>query len=207
MPESNSSPLQVKQYTIARELFEKGYRGGRGPCTCTSVCCQHGVYADVHERDVILARKDLIAKYMDETQTRDESAWFEEEECQDSDFPSGHCVSTEIINEKCAFLDRLGRCSLQVAATEEGMHKWEWKPLFCILVPLEISNNVIGFDDLLDDDQPCCTISGEFDTPVFAACKEELTHVLGEEGYEEVEAFYQGRMRPAPVHPAQKEAV
>ena len=195
MPEDDSTRLRVGQYTISQELYAKGYRGGRGPCTCTSVCCQHGVYADVSERDRILACKEIVKKYMDETQTRDESGWFDHEEYDDADFPTERCVSTQVVNEKCAFLDKLGRCSLQVAATHEHMHKWALKPLFCILFPLEISDKVIGFDDLLDEDQPCCSISDEFDTPVFEACKEELIHVLGEKGYNELQAFHQRRVR------------
>lgn len=205
MPESDSTQLRIGEYIIARELYEKGYPAGHGPCTCSSVCCQHGVYADVRERDRILGLKDTIKKYMDETQTQDESGWFEQGEFDDSDFPSGRCVSTEVVNDKCAFLDKLGRCSLQVAATSEGLHKWEWKPLFCILFPIEISDKVVGFDDLLDEDQPCCTIGKEFDTPVFEACKEELIHVLGANGYEELQTFYRGRAQTSSSNLVTKE--
>jgi hypothetical protein len=137
---------------------------------------------------------------MDETQSRDEHQWFEQHESEDSDFASGRCVGTAVINGKCAFLDKLGRCSLQVAASSEGMHKWELKPLFCVLFPLEISNNVISFDDLLDEDQECCSITGTFDVPLFRACRDELMHVLGEEGYQELDLFFQTQaLTPVPV--------
>ncbi len=201
MRDDASPELHIKQFSISPELYRKGYRTGRGPCTCTSVCCQHGVYADSGERDRILQHKEIIRKYMDETQAGNEHQWFERHEAEDSDFASGRCVGTAVVNEKCAFLDKFGRCSLQVAASSEGMHRWALKPIFCILFPLEISNNVISFDDLLDEEQDCCSITDRFDIPLFEACKDELTHVLGEDGYKELEDFYRERHRaPAPMH-------
>jgi hypothetical protein len=205
MRESTEIPLRIKQYTISPELYGKGYPSGHSPCMCTSVCCQHGVYADVKERDRVLDHKDLIKKYMDETQSTNELHWFEQTETPDADFPSGVCVGTEVINNKCAFLDKKGHCSIQVAATEQGLHKWAWKPLFCILFPIEISNNVVGFDDMLDDEQPCCSIDARFDTPMFRACKDELVHLLGEDGYAQMEEFYEERVKAHPhIHEAKE---
>jgi hypothetical protein len=203
----DSAELRIKQYIISPELYQKGYRGGRSPCTCTSVCCQDGVYADVKERDRILEHREMIKKYMDETQTKDESLWFEPHEEEDSDFESRRCVGTQVVNGKCAFLDKFGRCSIQVAAAEEGMHRWALKPTFCILFPLEISNNVIRFDDLLDEEQSCCSIDAEFDVPMFRACKDELIHILGEDGYSKLETFYQERCRTLSSVQQQKEVV
>jgi Protein of unknown function (DUF3109) len=187
---NEAAPLRIKQYTISPELYQKGYKGGAGPCSCTSTCCQHGVYVDITERDKALAHKEIIKKFMDETQSLDENQWFETGEESDPDFTSGKCASTQVVNGKCAFLDRAGRCSMQMAGTSEGKHKWDLKPIFCILFPLEISNNVIAFDDMLDEEQQCCTISDEFDTPLFEACKEELVHLIGLDGYAELETYY-----------------
>ena len=187
--------IQVKQYTIASDLLGLGVPEGGGPCKCTAVCCEGGVYADVTERDRILSHTEMITKYMDETQTTDESRWFEHREFDDADFPSGRCVGTTEINNKCAFLNRQGWCSLQVAAVQEGMHRWALKPLFCILFPIEISNGVVSFDDMLQKEESCCTISNEFDTPLFEACREELTHLLGDDGYQEIASHYQARQK------------
>ena len=159
------------------------------------------------ERDRILEHREMIKKYMDETQSKDESLWFELQDEEDSDFESGRRVGTEVVNGKCAFLDKFGRCSIQVAAAEEGMHKWALKPTFCILFPLEISNNVIQFDDLLDEEQSCCSIDAEFDVPMFRACKDELIHILGEDGYSELETFYQEWRKTLATLHQQKEVV
>lgn len=185
--------IQVKQYTISPDLLENGVPAGGGPCRCTAVCCEGGVYADVVERDRILTHKDLIKKHMDETQTTDDSLWFEDHESDDSDFASGRCVGTTEINGKCAFLNKQGWCSMQVAAVAEGMDKWALKPLFCILYPIEISNRVVLFDDMLQSEETCCTVTNEFDVPLFEACKEELIHLLGDDGYRELESHYHAR--------------
>jgi hypothetical protein len=194
--EQPPAPLRIKQFTISTELFTTGYPEGGGPCSCTSTCCEGGVWADVRDRDPILVHSDIIKKQMDGTQTTDESRWFDSDEQADSDFASGRCVGTAEINNKCAFLDRAGRCSLQVAATAEGMHKWALKPLYCILYPIEVTDNVVGFDPMLQSERSCCTVETVFQIPVFEACREELVQLLGEDGFrmmrEQYEQQYQG---------------
>jgi len=192
---SDETTLIVKGYAIAPELFTRGYQEGRGPCSCTSVCCSGGVFADVRERDAILAHKEMIARAFDETQPADPAQWFEAHESEDSDFPSGRCVGTAEYNGKCAFLDRFGRCSIQVASVREGMDRWALKPLYCILFPIEITHNLVSFDDLLQDEQECCSIGEAFATPIFRACRDELIHLLGEDGYAELEAHFEAQYR------------
>jgi hypothetical protein len=182
--------LKIDQYTMSGELFSKGFQKGGGPCSCSSACCEGGVFVDLRERAVIMAHRDLIIRHMDRTQTTDSSRWFEAEEADDPDFPSGQCVGTQVINDKCAFLDGAGRCCLQKAAVAEGMHKWAIKPLFCILYPIEISGGIVSFDEMLQDEESCCTIGTSFDIPLFEACREELVHIVGEEGYTQMEEHY-----------------
>ena len=185
-------PVVVKEYTIARELFTTGFAHGEGPCRCSSNCCIHGVYLDVRERDRILAHKEEIARRMDSTQTTDAARWFDDPVREDTDFPSGRCVGTMVVNGKCAFLDGHGRCSLQVAATTEGMDRWALKPLYCILFPIEISEGVVSFDPYLQDEESCCSTRERFDVPLFQACRDELTHLLGPDGYRMLEDAYAG---------------
>jgi hypothetical protein len=186
----NGKPLVIKGQTISPELFMKGFASGSGPCTCTSSCCDGGVYVDVGERDRIMVHAGLIKKYMDETQTLDERLWFEGREEEDEDFASGRCVGTAVINEKCAFLDGLRCCSIQKATTAEGMGRWTLKPLYCILYPVEISDGVVSFDPMLQDEQACCSITDKHDIPVYEACRDELVHLLGEDGFQSLHNHY-----------------
>lgn len=183
--------LKVKQFIISNEFFEKGYPEGGSPCNCSSQCCEGGVWMDVRDHERIMEKKDLVKQQMDETQTTDETKWFEHEIVDDSDFPSGKAIGSEVINDKCAFLDKVGRCSIQLAAVAAGKHKWAWKPMYCVLFPIEVSGNLVSFDPMLQGEQRCCTISSAFSTPLFVACKEELTHLLGEDGYTMIENHYE----------------
>ena len=188
------SVLCINGYSFSNELFEKGFPSHGGPCRCSSTCCSDGVYADVTDRDRILSHKEMIKKYMDDTQTQDESRWFEYQEIKDGDFPSGRCVGTEVHNGKCVFLDGMGRCALQVAAASEGMHKWALKPFFCVLYPIEVTRKVVSFDDMLQGEQSCCSIGHEFDTPLFEGCREELTYLVGSDGFQKMEAHYKSQL-------------
>ena len=182
--------LKVQQYTMSGELFTKGFPAGGGPCTCSAVCCEGGVFVDLRERDAVMAHKNLVAAAMDDTQNRDPAAWFAHDEHDDPDYPSGSCVGTQVINDKCAFLDRDGRCVLQVAASRAGMNKWAFKPLFCVLYPIEISGSIVRFDEMLQDDQTCCSVSPTFDIPLYEACREELAHLVGEDGFAEMRNYF-----------------
>jgi len=182
--------LSVGGYRISPELFATGMSGEGGPCACTSTCCRGGVYADIRERDRILEHRDIIARYMDETQPADPADWFETHESDDEDFTSGRCVGTTEHNGKCAFLDKFGRCSTQVAAMGEGMDRWALKPLYCILFPIEVSAKVVGFDNMLQDDERCCSVSETYQVPLFRSCRDELIHLLGEDAFKAMEDHY-----------------
>ena len=135
---------------------------------------------------------------------KDTAQWFEAEIIDHGDFASGQCTGTREINGKCTFLDKQGRCSIQLAAVATGRHKWAIKPLYCVLFPVEISDAVIGFDDLLQGETGCCSIGEKFDVPLFRGCKEELTYLLGPDGFEALEDYYQSR-RPGPAGHTTKE--
>ena len=182
--------ITIKGFTFAPELFQRGFASGGGPCRCASTCCMSGVFLDVGERDRILDHSKEIARQMDETQDQNPDEWFDSEERSDRDFPSGRCVGTAVINDKCAFLNSAGHCSIQVAAVAEGLDRWEWKPHYCILFPIEVSNGVVSFDDMLQEDETCCTVSPQFDVPVFRACRDEIIHLVGADGYQELEQHY-----------------
>lgn len=154
-------------------------------CRCNGECCHYGVYTDLKEHENILAIKDKIIPLMDETQSKNISDWFEPAE-EDDDFESGVAVGTEIVNEKCAFLDKNGLCVLQRLALEEGKHKWKYKPIYCVLFPLTIYQNTLTIDDEHIDRLSYCNKFPISDSSIFDACKEELEFFFGIEGFEEL---------------------
>lgn len=157
-------------------------------CICSGECCYYGVYTDKSEHELIMGLKDRIIKSMDDSQTKDVEKWFEDPE-PDDDFPSGIAVGTEVYNGKCVFLDRQGFCTLQKIAIEDGEFKWKYKPLYCILFPLVIFEGVLTVDDEHLDRMHYCNKPVNQISTVFDCCKNELKHVLGEEGFKELETY------------------
>jgi len=157
-------------------------------CRCNGECCHYGVYTDLKEHEHILSIKDKIIPLMDETQSKNISDWFEKPE-EDEDFESGVAVGTEIINNKCAFLDKNGLCVLQRLALQEGHHKWKYKPIYCVLFPLTIYENTLTIDDEHIDRLNYCNKFPVSDTSIFDACREELEYFFGEKGFEELQKY------------------
>ena len=157
-------------------------------CICSGECCYYGVYTDKGEYEKIISEKEKIIKYMDDSQTKNVDTWFEEPQV-DHDFPSGLAVGTEVHNGKCVFLDKQGFCTLQKMAMAEGEFKWKYKPLYCILFPLVISEGVLTVDDEhLNDMHYCSKLENQIST-VFDCCKNELKFLLGEKGFEELDSY------------------
>lgn len=157
-------------------------------CKCNGECCYYGVYTDFKEHEKILSVKDKIIPLFDETQNRDISTWFEPPE-EDKDFESGIAVGTEVQNGKCTFLDKDGLCTLQKLAMMEGEDKWKYKPLYCILYPFTVYENELTIDDEHMDRLKHCNKNPVEETTIFEACKEELQHFFGEEGFKELEDY------------------
>jgi len=183
--------FEISGLRFDEKLFTEGFKDPNGPNSCTSKCCQHGVYLDPVERDRILEHAETVVKYMDGSQTNDRARWFDNNEEEDPDFPSGKCVSTEVHNDKCVFLDSKGRCSLQVAEREEGMTRFSLKPYYCILFPIVKVNGVFEYDDFCSGDAACCTSAGDCERKMVETCSIELEHAVGTSKYEELLSFYQ----------------
>lgn len=157
-------------------------------CDCTGECCHYGVYTDSYEADNILKMKDKILSIFDDSQCKDVSKWFEPPE-KDEDFESGIAIGTEVINGKCTFLDKNGLCTIQKIAMDEGEYKWKNKPLYCILFPLIIDEGVLTIDTGHIKRLKTCNPNPKTKKTMFEYCREELNHLLGEDGYAELKKY------------------
>lgn len=178
--------LKIGKYIIDPVLFEKGFSRGCGPYQCQTTCCSSGVYLDPAERDVIIQHKEEIKLKMDETQTTNDSVWFDNIRVDDQDFPSGYAVGTEVHNDKCVFLGKDGRCSVQLVSAEKYNDPWKIKPFYCIAFPISLDTGVLTFDDYQQDKAQCCSIVSDTDSTLVDSCKAELEFVLGKDGYEKL---------------------
>lgn len=175
--------IKINNIKIDPIIFELGFQKDSSPVKCTGMCCRSGVYVSLQEKSLILENKNLIKKYMDNTQTKNDSLWFENNLIKDEDFPEGLCDSTNIYNDKCVFLNAENKCSLQIAAIDNGFKKYEFKPFFCVTFPVVISENTLTYDDFLLDYAPCCTARKTENPNFIDLCEEELLHILGKDGY------------------------
>ena len=179
--------IEIGRYTIDPVLLEKGLAAGCGPFRCRANCCAKGVLIDPAERDFILEHRDEVQAMMDDTQTRDDAAWFETVILEDVDFPSGHAVGTEVHNGKCVFLDRDRRCTLQLLGVKKYNDPWKIKPYYCIAFPIYVDKGLVTFDDSQQGKSECCSIVPDAGIPLIDSCKAELEHVLGNEGYRQLQ--------------------
>ncbi len=167
--------------------------GSRFPETCAmgrcnANCCQDGVWTDLVERDTILKHADLIRSCMDPNQEQDPARWFDPDIREDKDFPSGRAASTEVLNGSCIFLNSDRRCVLQKASENRPL---DLKPFFCTAFPVTIDHGELQIDDGYYH-SACCTLADNGVLNVFDVCGSELRHVLGEEGFRELEQLATG---------------
>lgn len=170
---------------IDPRIFTQKFVKACDACICSGECCYYGVYTDKTEYEKIIAVKETIIKYLDDSQTKDAAKWFELPQV-DNDFPSGISVGTEVHNGKCVFLDKQGFCTLQKMALAEGEFKWKYKPLYCILFPLVISEGVLTIDDEHIADMHYCSKLENQHSTIFDHSRHELQFLFEEKGFQEL---------------------
>jgi hypothetical protein len=201
IPATRIAPITVAGYRVDDILFTHGFVHYCDIGKCGGGCCHSGVYADMGEHDRILEHADEIAQAMDDTQDTDTETWFDGIVIEDPDFPSGKAIGTDVherdggisgFTEGCVFLDKRHFCSIQVAAANAGLHRWAWKPDFCILFPVTVVNGILTYDDGHSEDLIYCGPAGtsNYVHSVFEAMQEELRHFLGEAEFEKLNEYY-----------------
>lgn len=189
--------LEFKGMKIDPVIFTQGFVPGCNISICGGQCCNWGVYMDRDFQPVIMEYENQIKDVMDEFQPKDSSLWFEKELEEDSDFPSGYAIGTELfVSDKgitqCVFKDKKGYCSLQVMSVENGKHKWEIKPRYCIMYPITIIDEVLTVDNDHSERLDYCGVhhSENYTQTIFDAMTEEIKFILGEEGYNFLNEHY-----------------
>jgi len=163
-------------------------RFGRGCATsrCDATCCALGVLVDVQQHAQILAHADIVRGVMDPEQDHDPGHWFAEELLADVDCPSGHGMSTRVEGNRCVFLNRAGRCVLQMATSALGRGGIDLKPFFCTLFPIIIDRGVLMLDPSVRGPATCCAQCPDGELTVLDVCSAELHHALGCAGVEDL---------------------
>ncbi|HYM19451.1 MAG TPA: DUF3109 family protein [Candidatus Kapabacteria bacterium] len=201
IPSERLAPFTVGGFKVDELIFTHGFVKYCDIDKCGGGCCHSGVYADTAEYENILRRKNEIIAVMDETQDTDPAHWFDGEWTDDTDFKSGKAIGTNVherdggisgFTEGCVFLDKQHFCSIQVAAAGQGLHRWTWKPMYCILFPVTVTEGILTYDDSHSEDLIHCGPdgAGNYVHSVFEAMKEELQYVFGEEDFAKMNDYY-----------------
>jgi hypothetical protein len=177
----------IKELRVGNDFFAGRFQSECSMGNCRSSCCSYGVFADLRERDNILAHAKTIRRHLEPHQEHDPSKWFDEGVIDDADFPSGKAAGTRANERGCVFLDSAGRCALQKTAVAEGMHKFALKPFFCVAFPVTLDHGRLILDSAEFANKPeCCGIVQKGSLTAFDVCAEELEFMLGARGYAEL---------------------
>ena len=189
--------LEFGGYKIDPLIFTQGFVPGCDIGICAGQCCNWGVYLDSKYKDVILENKDIIMDAMDEHQTKNTEDWFEKELTEDTDFPTGYAIGTELYTtpkgvEQCVFKDSNGFCTIQLASVKNNQHKWTLKPKYCIMYPITVVDNTITYDDSHSANLDYCGLHHpeNFTQSIFEAMTEEIKYIFGVEMYQFLEKHF-----------------
>jgi len=159
---------------------------------CHAACCLYGVWIDRIEAREIKTNAPLISAYMEE-ELRDPGDWFDGREEEDEYAASGWTVHSTVIPDPdhygetaCIFLRKDHLCALQVAAQENHLHPWRFKPFYCILHPLDLDEQgriTLDETSLLLDEPGSCLRPSEKPISLLDTFEPELRYLLGETAY------------------------
>lgn len=189
-----AAPIVLRSHAIAHIpelvvnplIFQKRFARGCSMAQCDATCCHGGVYADRAERELILRHAELVQRHMEPGQESDPGMWFDDEEVDDIDFPSGKAIGTRTNERGCVFLKANGHCVLQVAGTAAGMGKFALKPFFCVAFPVVLTGHELTVHDDYTGRTECCFAVENGELSLVDLCAEELVHMLGPAGFAEL---------------------
>jgi hypothetical protein len=163
---------------------------------CLAACCTDGVWLLDDEAPRILEWADAIKACLPPDR-HDESQWFEQGKGELGTIPVKDPVRPD--DTCCVFLQPDRKCALQVVSRANNLGWPGIKPYYCTLYPLYVED-----DELLLDNVTHLNVNGAMcraeKPPRQEVCKlfpDELTLVLGEEGFRELCEKAESSKKPA----------
>ena len=153
----------------------------------------------------ILDHIELIAPHMPED-LRNPIDWFDDRTSQDEFSLSGIVVHSTVLpapehygETACVFLRPWDhKCALQVAADENDLHPWRFKPFYCVLHPLDLDDQGrISLEEDLEcllNEKGSCVRPADHKTPLIETFSPELHYLLGEKRFSQLEELNKSRL-------------
>jgi len=199
--DADSEPLMIGGRAVDRGMLEARPTSRCRLEECQSRCCAGGVYIHTRQVDDILAHQDLIIPHLPPDR-QDPAKWFDNKIEPDEDYPeAGPCMGTNVVDDPthpagatCIFLTANRRCALQTASIAAGEHPWRFKPYYCALHPLGIEAGVLMLveDNGIYQEGGSCQRPSDELIPLYKLLDVETKLVLGEEGYQQLDALARG---------------
>ncbi|NTW43450.1 MAG: DUF3109 family protein [Anaerolineaceae bacterium] len=160
---------------------------------CQGECCVYGVWVGLQDRDIVLKHQEIKKKLMPDN-FKNSQDWFQKKILRDPFIAGGEVIHTSVIKNSanlvgtaCVFLNDHHKCVLQITAEKIGLHKWNLKPFYCILHPLDLDDagriTLDETDSLLSENGSCLRFSQE-KISLLSTFEEELLYLLGFEEYQ-----------------------
>ncbi len=159
---------------------------------CKGACCLYGVWVGLEEKERIIHNADFIRPHMF-PQSQDIANWFQDRQEEDLNFESGKVVHTSVVinpehygGSACIFFGEGNKCALQVASEQIGYHRWQLKPFYCVLHPLDLDEEgriTLDETDLLLAEEGSCLRPSEDRVSLLEIFSEELIYLLGDENF------------------------
>lgn len=160
---------------------------------CHAACCTYGVWVDTKEVETILSNSDLIRRFLP-PERQDPNLWFATEMEDDEFMPSGKVIHSRLVTDKafnngsaCVFLRNDDCCALQTAAESVQFHRWQFKPAYCILHPLDLDAEgkiTLPENDWLLEGVSKCMSPCDHAIPFAVIFETELRYLIGDKEYE-----------------------
>jgi len=189
--------LEVKGFKIDKALFQSKALNMCRLEECQGSCCNNGAYVSVEQSHQIIANKDLFLPFLSR-ERQDADLWFEKKEFVDADHPFKLLsVGTQTIidsdymfGKSCIFLRKDWLCAIQLGSVNAGKHPWKYKPLYCVLHPLDFADGILTFkkyDPPENFERRCFGSDNAEPTALYKLFHQEIKFLLSESGFAELD--------------------
>ena len=154
---------------------------------CGAACCVYGTWVDKVLMDNVIENARMIIPFLP-ADHQDPETWFDGQAEDDQATLSGRVHHTTVVpsaehygGTACIFLREDQKCALQAAAEANDKHRWQFKPFYCILHPLELDqqgNLTIDDLEIMIVEPASCLRPAEEEIQLTDLFKEEIEYLL-----------------------------
>jgi hypothetical protein len=181
----NNGALVIKGIRVHSAILRKKAVRKCSELKCLAACCTDGVWLREEEAPRILEWADAVKACLP-PERHDESKWFEQGKEEMGTNPVNDPVRPG--DTCCVFLQPDRKCALQVVSQANNLGWPGIKPFYCTLYPLYTEDDTLLLDDVthLSVNGAMCRAQNPPKQEIYKLFRDEITLVLGEDGYRDL---------------------